>query len=117
LAGTCRQIWNESLVVYILRNSFEFHYIRPFLEFLEKIGVRGRRLLTNVRWCHHARSMPFIVIRLLRSCTNLRNLEVCARIGVKERPGFQYRLPLLHARRFFLTDYQRSRLVTLLHSV
>ena len=107
LAGTCRQIWNESLVVYLLRNGFEFYYIRPFLEFLEKIGIRGRRLLTDVRWCHHARSMPFIAIRLLRSCTNLRNLEVFARFRVKERPGFQYRVPLLHARRFFLAGYSR----------
>lgn len=107
LAGTCRQIWNESLGVYLRQNRFEFYFIRPFLEFLEKIGIRGRRLLTNVRWSHHARSRPFIVIRLLRSCTNLRNLEVYARIGVKERPGFQYRVPLLDARRFFLTDYSR----------
>ena len=106
LAGTCRQIWNESLVIYLLRNGFMFYFIRPFLEFLEKIGIRGRRLLTDVRWCHHARSMPFIVIRLLRSCTNLRNLEVFARIRVKERPGFQYKVPLLHAKRFFLTTYK-----------
>ena len=107
LAGTCRQIWNESLVVYLLRNGFEFYYIRPFLEFLEKIGLRGRRLLTDVQWYHHARSRPFIVIRLLRSCTNLRNLEVSARVRVKERPGFQYKVPFLHARRFFLANYSR----------
>ena len=107
LAGTCRQIWNESLVVYLLRNGFEFYYIRPFLEFLEKIGIRGRRLLTDVQWYHHARSRPFIVIRLLRSCTNLRNLDVSARVRVKERPGFQYRVPFLHARRFFLANYSR----------
>ena len=107
LAGTCRQIWNESLRVYLRQNAFEFYFIRPFLEFLEKIGIRGRRLLTNVRWSHHARSMPFIAIRLLRSCTNLRNLEVFARLRVKERPGFLYRVPLLHAKRFFLTTYKR----------
>ena len=107
LAGTRRQIWNEPLRVYLRENGFEFYFIRPFLEFLEKIGIRGRRLLTDVKWCHHARSMPFIAIRLLRSCTNLRNLEVSVRVRVKEHPGFQYKLPLIHARRFFLANYSR----------
>ncbi len=47
-AGSCRQIWNESLRVYLAQNGFEFFYIRPFLEFLEEIGIRGRRLLQSV---------------------------------------------------------------------
>lgn len=104
-AGTCRTIWNESLRVYLRENGFEFFYIRPFLEFVEKIGIRGRRLLTDVRWHHHARSNPFIVARYLRSCTNLRTLEIFARVRVKGRKYFWYGVPLRHARRFFLDNY------------
>ena len=92
--------------MYLLKNGFEFYYIRPFLEFLEKIGIRGRQLLTDVRWHHHARSRPFVAIRYLRSCTNLRTLEVFARVRVKERPGFWYGVPLLDPRRFFLSSYK-----------
>lgn len=103
-ARSCRQIWNESLRVYLARNGFEFFYIRPFLEFLEKIGICGRRLLKNVRWHHHKSSRPFIVLRYLRSCTTLRTLEVFARVTIKDRKNFWWGVPLLNAKRFFLTN-------------
>lgn len=106
-AGTCRQIWNESLKVYLASNGFEFFYIRPFLEFLEKIGIRGRRLLTNVRWHHHKRSRPFIVLRYLRSCTALQTLRIFARVTVENRKNFWWGVPLLNAKMFFLSDYHK----------
>lgn len=37
-AGSCRQIWNASLRLYLVQNWFEFFYIRPFLEFLERLA-------------------------------------------------------------------------------
>ena len=106
-AGSCRQIWNESLRVYLANNGFEFYYIRPFLEFLEKIGIRGRRLLTNIRWHHHKKSRPFIVLRYLRSCTALQTLRVFARVTVKERKKFWWGVPLLNAKDFFLTKHSK----------
>lgn len=104
LAGTCRQIWNESLQVYLLKNGFEFFYVRPFLEFLEKIGIRGRRLLRDIVWHHHAHSIPFIAIRYLKSCTKLQNLQVFARVTVKDRKGLRYLVPFINARQFFIGD-------------
>lgn len=79
-AIACRKIWEESFHIYLEENSFELFYIRPFLEFVEKIGIRGRRLLREIRWHHHARSRPFIVLRYLRSCIQLRTLDVFARV-------------------------------------
>ena len=104
-AGSCRQIWNESLRIYLLRNGFEFFFIRPMLEFLEKIGIRGRRLIPELRIHHHKRSNPFIVLRLLRSCENLRELEIYARVTVKWRKNFWWGVPLLDAKRYFMTKY------------
>lgn len=106
-AGTCRKVWNESLEVYLALNTFEFFYIRPFLEFLEQIGVRGRRLLTMLKWHHHWRSRPFIVLRLLRSCRNLQGLEVSARVTLIGRKGFWFGVPFLHAKSFFLGDNKK----------
>lgn len=108
-AGSCRRIWNESLRVYLNRNGFEFYYIRPFLEFLEKIGIRGRRLLTKLRWHHHKRSQPFIVLRYLRSCTALKTLAVFARVTVEKRKNFWWGVPLLNAKAFFLSNHSKIR--------
>ena len=106
-AGSCRQVWNESLRVYLVGNGFEFFYIRPFLEFLEKIGICGRRLLQHIRWNHHARSRPFIVLRYLRSCRNLLTLQVFARVTTKDRKRFWWGVPLLNAKSFFLSKHAR----------
>ena len=111
-AGSCRQIWNESLKVYLAKNGFEFFYIRPFLEFLEKIGILGRRLLQNIRWHHHKRSHPFIVLRYLRSCTALQTLKIFARVAVQDRKKFWWGVPLLNAKRFFLSDHTRIKFGT-----
>ena len=106
-AGSCRQVWDESLKVYLGGNGFEFFFIRPFLEFLEKIGIRGRRLLQHIRWHHHGKSRPFIVLRLLRSCRNLQTLQVFARVTSKDQKNFWWGVPLLNAKSFFLSDYER----------
>ena len=106
-AGSCRKIWNESLRVYLARNGFEFFFIRPFLEFIEKIGIRGRRLLTRLRWHHHWKSRPFIVLRYLRSCTALETLAVFARVLIKGRKNFWWGVPLLNARAFFLGTHKK----------
>lgn len=107
-AGTRRQIWNESLRVYPVKNGFEFFYIRPFLEFLEKIGICGRRLLRNIRWHHHKKSRPFIVLIYLRSCTALQTLEVFVRVTTKNRKKFCWGVPLLNAKRFFLSNHTKT---------
>lgn len=106
-AGSCRQVWNESLKVYLVGNGFEFFFIRPFLEFLEKIGIRGRRLLQHIRWHHHRKTHPFIVLRYLRSCRNLQTLQVFARVTTKDRKQFWWGVPLLNAKPFFLCDHTR----------
>ena len=106
-AVSCHQIWRESFQIYLEQNGFEFYFIRPFLEFIEKIGIKGRQVLRDVRWHNHARSMPFIVIRYLRSCTRLHTLDVFVRVTVKGRPGFWYGVPLLNAKKFFLEDYNK----------
>ena len=111
-AGSCRQIWNESLIVYLVQNGFEFFYIRPFLEFLEKIGIRGRQLLRNLIWHHHWKSRPFIVLRYLRSCTDLRTLKIFARVTMKDRKRFWWGVPLKDAKRFFLTDHTKIQFGT-----
>ena len=111
-AGSCRQIWNESLRVYLVKNGFEFFYIRPFLEFLEKIGIRGRRLLRRLRWHHHKRSTPFIVLRYLRSCTALKTLNIFARVTVKGRKNFWWGVPLLNAKEFFLSTHNKIKFGT-----
>ena len=108
-AGSCRQIWNESLRVYLVQNGFEFYYIRPFLEFLEKIGIRGRPLLKRLRWHHHKHSRPFIVLRYLRSCTTLATLAVFARVTVEKRKNFWWGVPLLNAKAFFLSNHHKIR--------
>ena len=106
-AGSCRRIWNESLKVYLANNGFEFFYIRPFLEFLEKIGIQGRQLLRRLRWHHHKKSRPFIVLRYLRSCTALETLDVFARVTIKGRKNFRWGVPLLNAKEFFLSNHSK----------
>ncbi|KAK4691837.1 hypothetical protein P7C71_g5252, partial [Lecanoromycetidae sp. Uapishka_2] len=106
-AGTCRQIWNDSLKTYIVHNGFEFFFMRPSLEFFEKIGIAGQRLLQKIRWHHHKWSNPFIVLRLFRSCEHLRELEIFARVTIKNRTNFWWGVPLLNAKKFFLTNCSR----------
>lgn len=106
-AGCCRQIWNESLRTFIVQNGFEFFFIRPTLEFLEKIGICGRNLLQKLRWHHPKHSRPFIVLRLFRSCKHLQELEIFARVTVKGRKNFWWGVPLLNAKRFFLTKFSK----------
>ncbi|MCJ1239050.1 hypothetical protein MMC14_007043 [Varicellaria rhodocarpa] len=85
-ARSCRQIWNESEHYFFARNRFDFYKIRSFLTFLEAIGIEGRQLLTKVRYFHSV-GHPFIVLRYLRSLTNVRELEIFARVRMPKYPG------------------------------
>ena len=104
-ASACRQIYQESANIFYAKNGFEFFYIRPFLEFIEAIGVDRRKLLTKLKF-NCSSGTPFIVLRYLKSCTNLQELEVSARIVMPGRPKSWWAYPLKDARAFFLGSNQ-----------
>lgn len=101
-AMTCRQIYEESANIFYAKNGFEFYYSRPFLEFLEAIGVQRRGLLTKLRYHQHENGAPFIVCRYLKSCTNLKDLEILARVATETRAKFFWEYPLKNPKDFFL---------------
>ncbi|KAL9615014.1 MAG: hypothetical protein Q9167_000546 [Letrouitia subvulpina] len=97
----CRQIYNESSGIFFARNGFEFSYISTLQHFMRSIGIKNRRLITKLRYCHGAsrNGRPFKALRYLRSCENLINLEIF---------GLYYyynKMLLRKARAFFLTEY------------
>lgn len=100
-ASVCRQIYQESANIFYAKNGFEFFYIRPFLEFLEAIGPERRKLLTKIKF-NCSKGTPFIVLRYLKSCTNLQELEVSARIVMSSRKNSWWAYPLKDAKGFFL---------------
>ena len=92
-ARSCRQIWQESEHYFLTRNRFDFYEIRSFLTFLEAIGIKGRQLLTRVRYFHSV-GHPFIVLRYLRSLINVRELEIFARVRMPKNPGSWWVFPV-----------------------
>lgn len=100
-ASACRQLYQESANIFFAKNGFEFFYIRPFLEFLEGIGAERRKLLRKIRF-NCSKGTPFIVLRYLKSCTNLQELDVCARIAMPGRKNSWWAYPLKDAKGFFL---------------
>lgn len=100
-ASACRQIYQESANIFYAKNGFEFFYIRPLLEFLEAIGAEGRKLLTKIKFSC-TKGTPFIVLRYLKSCTNLQELEVSTRIVMPSRKNSWWAYPLKDAKGFFL---------------
>ena len=93
-ARSCREIWSECGHLFLSRNRFEFYCIRSFLEFLEAIGNKGRQLLTKVRY-FYSKGRPFIVLRYLRSLSNIRELEVYARICKPKCSGSWWLFPII----------------------
>ena len=102
-ARSCRQVYKESADIFYARNGFEFFYIRPFLEFIEAIGYKRRNLLTKIRF-HHTKGTPFIVLRYLKSCKNLEELEVYARC-IKKKTNSWWEYPMKNAKSFFLGSH------------
>jgi len=100
-ASACRQLYQESANIFFAKNGFEFFYIRPSLEFLEGIGAERRKLLRKIRF-NCSKGAPFIVLRYLKSCTNLQELEVSARIAMPSRKSSWWAYPLKDAKGFFL---------------
>ncbi|MCJ1366143.1 hypothetical protein MMC16_005268 [Acarospora aff. strigata] len=100
-ASACRLIYQESANIFYAKNGFEFFYIRPFLEFLEAIGATLRKLLTKLRY-NYSHGTPFVVLRYLKSCTNLRELEVSVRVVMPSRKHSWWAYPLRDAKGFFL---------------
>ena len=100
-ASACRQIYQESANIFYAKNGFGFFYIRPFLEFLEAIGADRRKLLTKIKFSC-SRGTPFVVLRYLKSCTNLQELEVSARIVMPSRKHSWWAYQLKDAKGFFL---------------
>ncbi|KAI9877625.1 MAG: hypothetical protein M1830_003274 [Pleopsidium flavum] len=100
-ASACRQIYQESANIFYAKNGFEFFYIRPFLEFLEAIGAKRRKLLTKLKY-NYSSGTPFVVLRYLKSCTNLEELEVSARVVMTNRKNSWWAYPLKDAKGFFL---------------
>lgn len=103
LAMACHQVYGESANIFFAKNGFEFFYIRPFLEFLEAVGVQRRRLLTKLRYHQNQSGAPFIVCRYLKSCTGLQDLDIRARLEAAEG-RFWWEYPMKDARAFFLGD-------------
>jgi len=100
-ASACRQIYQESANIFYAKNGFEFFYIRPFLEFLEAIGVKRRMLLTKLKY-NYSNGTPFVVLRYLKSCKNLAGLEISARVVMTNRKTSWWAYPLKDAKGFFL---------------
>ena len=102
-ASSCRQVYIESADIFYARNGFEFFYIRPFLEFLEAIGYKRRKLLTKIKF-HHTKGTPFIVLRYLKSCKNLEELEIYAKCFKKTTKSW-WEYQMKNAKRFFLDSH------------
>ncbi|MCJ1465924.1 hypothetical protein MMC07_004543 [Pseudocyphellaria aurata] len=105
-AMSCRQIYAESANVFYAKNGFEFYYIRPFKAFMEQIGVERRRLITKLNY-NFVKGSPFIVLRYLRSCTNLQQLNISLRVlktGCQDQ-GWLY--PVRNVKNFIFTDYPK----------
>lgn len=100
-ARACRQIYQESANIFYAKNGFEFFYTRPFLEFLEGIGADRRKLLTKLRY-NYSSGTPFVVLRYLKSCTNLQVLEVFVHVVMPGRKNSWWAYPLEDAKSFFL---------------
>ncbi|MCJ1257788.1 hypothetical protein MMC24_005614 [Lignoscripta atroalba] len=104
-ARSCRQIYSESGNIFFARNGFEFYYIRPFLEFLEAIGINRRRLLTKIRYIFSG-GRPYVGLRYLRSCTNLQVLEIHIRVVMQNKRNSWWLYSMENAKDFFFTDFR-----------
>ena len=101
-AKSCRQIYSESANIFYARNGFEFHYIRPFLEFMEAIGPSRRKLVSKIRY-YFLSGRPFIALRYLRSCANLEELEISVKIITKGKKNSWWSYPLKDAKAFLFS--------------
>ena len=106
-ATSCRQIYEEISHVFYARNGFEFGFVRPFLEFLEGIGLKGRKSLTKVRFMYVMDGTPFVALRYLKSCKNLQKLEIYIQTVVKERILQDAYFPMKKPLGFFLRDWDK----------
>lgn len=106
-AMSCRQVYTESANVFYAKNGFEFYYIRPFKAFMEQIGVERRRLITKLNY-NFLKGSPFIVLRYLRSCTNLQQLNISLRVlkSGRENQGW-WLYPVRNVKDFIFTDYKK----------
>ncbi|MCJ1374643.1 hypothetical protein MMC20_005875 [Loxospora ochrophaea] len=104
-ARVCRQVYTESNNIFFAKNGFEFFYLPPLLSFLGKIGPERRLLLTKISYSHKDGS-PFLALRYLRSCKNLRELDISVRVLHPHNVrNSLWKFPLKNAKDFFLTDY------------
>ena len=99
---SCRSIYQESANIFYIKNGFEFYYNRPFLEFLQALGVQRRALLTKLRYHQLENGRPFIVCRYLKSCTGLKDLEIFVRFITQKRASYCWEYPLKDPKEFFL---------------
>lgn len=109
-AMSCRQIYTESGNIFYARNGFEFYYIRPFKEFMESIGVQRRRLITKLNF-NFLKGSPFCVLRYIRSCTNMQELNISLRVIKSNCEGQGWWLyPIKNVREFIFTDFDKLEL-------
>jgi hypothetical protein len=115
---TCRQIYQETESMFFACNGFVFHRSSLLQRFLEGIGPKRRRMLTKLRF-NWEMGDPYPALRFVRSCTNLRSLEINYIAwdlnpdhGVIPRGWslFGYKsywvFPLLRAMDIFFNDYE-----------
>jgi len=105
-ARSCRLIYEESSRVFFSKNGFTFFFHRPALEFMEAIGPTRRKLLTKLRFTFN-RTVPHLALRYVRSCVNLKELEVVSRINVEGNPDAWWIITFKNPKDFFLTEYEK----------
>lgn len=78
-ARTCRQIYQESSLIFFAKNGFEFACQRSAVGFLKAIKHERRLLLTKIRFVFATSGFPYEPLVLIDACKNLQVLEVQVR--------------------------------------
>lgn len=102
-AMSCRQVYIESANVFYAKNGFEFYYIRPFKAFLESIGIERRRLITKLNF-NFLKGSPYVVLRYIRSCTNIQQLNISLRVM---HPQGWWLYPVQNVKEFLFTNFNK----------
>ena len=78
-ARTCRQIYQESSLIFFAENGFEFACQRSAVGFLKAIKHERRLLLTQIRFVFATSGFPYEPLVLIDACKSLKILEVQVR--------------------------------------
>lgn len=109
-ARSCRQIYKESSHIFLPNNTFEFFRLFELVNFLEKIGVKGRQQVRKLK-LNYREHDPKKAFKSIRMCPNLTHLDIAfEHVDYSDKTGtYCQHFPIIDAKELIFGNLDKIR--------